>query len=71
MNDKQFNMVQTLRNILIVFQENNIVVNVREANDTVLFDLNTMDVPFKDALVAAGATFDLRYGCWTYWAEKE
>lgn len=71
MNDKQFNMVQTLRNILIVFQENNIVVNVREANDTVLFDLNTMDVPFKDALIAAGATFDLGHGCWVFLSVTE
>ncbi len=64
-------MVQTLHNILGVFRENNQVVGVQEINDTILFDLKTMDVPFKDALIAAGATFDIRYGCWAYWEEEE
>lgn len=66
MNEEQWKILETLRNILIVFQENNQIVNVREVNDTVLFDLKTMDVPFKDALIAAGATFDLGHGCWVF-----
>jgi hypothetical protein len=71
MNDKKWEMVNTLRNILVVFQENNQVVGVQEINDTILFDLKTMDVPYKDALIDAGATFDLTYGCWVYWSMEE
>ena len=71
MNEEQWKILETLRNILIVFQENNQIVNVREVNDTVLFDLKTMDVPFKDALIAAGATFDLGHGCWVFFPITE
>ncbi len=71
MNEKQIHDLQALKNILDIFRENNVIVPVAEINNTILFDVKTIDVPYKNALIAAGATFDIGFGCWTYWINDE
>jgi hypothetical protein len=60
-----------LQNILRVFIENGVHSAVTNDGDTVLFECTQFDVPYKDALIDAGATFDLSYGCWVYWSMEK
>lgn len=60
-----------LKNILAVFMAHGVVTQVTNAGDTILFEGVPFDVPYKDALVDAGATYDLSYGCWTFWSMEE
>ena len=60
-----------LQNILGVFKANGLVLRVTEINDTILFEGLPFDVPCKQALIDAGATYDIGYGCWTYWSNDE
>jgi hypothetical protein len=60
-----------LRNIIGVLRANNVITTVTEINDTILFEGLPFDVPYKDALIDAGATYDLSYGCWVYWSTEE
>ena len=60
-----------LQNILKVFLDNGVHSAVSNNGDTVLFEGTAHDVPYKADLIAAGATYDLAYGCWTYWSNDE
>lgn len=60
-----------LQNILKVFIDNGVNSKVTNMDDTILFEDIPYDVPYKDALIDAGATFDLSYNCWTYWSMEE
>ena len=60
-----------LKNILGVFKANGVVTQVSETNDTILFEGLPFDVPYKQDLIDAGATYDIGFGCWTYWSNDE
>lgn len=61
----------TLRNILAVFVKHNYVCNVSLDGETLVFDAPDQDLPFKQELINAGATYDLARQCWTYWDDTE
>lgn len=61
----------TLHNILSVFKKYNIVCDVTMDGEIMLFGFSKMDVPFKDELIAAGATHDFGYGCRVLWPSQE
>ena len=63
--------LETLKNILSVFLANDVHGKVSNIGETVLFEGIPENVPYKDDLIAAGATFDISYGCWTFWVNEE
>lgn len=60
-----------LQNILQVFRSNGVVAPVTMVSGTILFEGLPFDVPYKQELIDAGATYDIGYGCWTYWSNDE
>ncbi len=60
-----------LRNIISVLQANGVVTQVTMVSGTILFEGLSFDVPYKQELIDAGATYDIGYGCWTYWSNDE
>jgi hypothetical protein len=65
-----FNLI-CLQNILKVLLDNGVHSKVSNDGDTILFEGVPLDVPYKDALIDAGATFDSAYGCWAFWPMEE
>ena len=60
-----------LQNILRIFQSNGVIVPVTMVDEAILFEGLPFDVPYKQELIDAGATFSLNQGCWTYWSIDE
>ena len=75
MNEKQKEIqiqdLQILKNILSVFRTNGVSAPVSMVNETILFNNTNYELPCAQELIAAGATFDISYGCWTYWISEE
>lgn len=71
MTDAELIALQTLQNILAVFMKNNVKCDVTLQNDALVFDMEINDVPYRDELIAAGATFDIGINRWTYWSNEE
>jgi len=63
--------LQALKNILEVFRANNVSASASMMGETILFEVTRYDVPYAQALIDAGATYDISYGCWTYWSNEE
>ena len=61
----------TLKNILAVFIANGVTAPVSIAGETIMFEGVPYDVPYKQELIDAGATYDISICSWAYWRNDE
>lgn len=70
MNDKERNLLLQMQQITGIFVRNNVNCPITLDGETVVFELTEMNVPFKEALMEAGATYDISRGKWIFWYEE-
>ena len=71
MTDQELYKLQVLKNILEVFKVNGVQCDVSLDQETLLFNVKENDVPYRNELVEAGATYSISHQCWTYWSNEE
>lgn len=69
--EEQKQELAKLKNILSIFIANGIhcKFDVDLETETLVFDVSDMNLPFKDELVAAGATYDIGRSRWTFFSD--
>lgn len=70
MNNKERDLLLRMQQITGVFVRNDVNCNITLDGETLVFDLGEFNVPFKEALMEAGATYDISRNKWIFWHEE-
>lgn len=70
MIDKEKDLLLRMQQITGIFVKNNVNCAIALDGETAVFDVSEMNVPYKEALMEAGATYDISRNKWIFWYEE-